>query len=359
MEPEWFRVLANCLGKNSLSYPVCHGVLVGVFFLINLLALATGSGGLFFALGVESDEYKTADSVDQLVGCRWESLGAGPSAALSVVAILVSIVPAIASVLLVKNSPEGCRSAFKVERFALYEARVPTSEENMAAVRRVSLLVKRSYVYTGLPLALLSVSSTCAVPSTIVSVIGWVGAFLLGAYWRGGFSLKLPDTTSRLNDVLAPPGGVFYYVGMMWGGVGLAIDDSDSPTAVSTIFIFLLGLLTLDLSLSGGNGRGSRVAATAGLLLSITTPTAKVQRTTSLVIQLLDAESRGVAYSILRDIKKLDLPLVSGGFCWAGDWAPLAKKMGCPGRLPLSRSRMDSAGHKVSTFHLEARRISQ
>ena len=239
----------DLLSKNRLSYPLCHGILVGSFFIVHLFSLANNTGGLFFAIGSESEEYKMADSVDKLVGCRWDSLGAGLSAALSAIAIVVSIIPAIVSTVLVNNSSEGCKSAFEVDRFGSIDAIVMTSDENMEEVRRISFLVKRSYIYTGLPLALLSITTACSLPSVIVSGLGWLGSLLWGVYVRGGFSLKLPTDGSRLNDVLAPDGGVWYYVGMLWGCVGLAVDDSDSPTAVSSIIIFILGFLLLDMSL--------------------------------------------------------------------------------------------------------------
>ena len=238
----------DLLSTNSLSYPLCHGILVGSFFVVHLFSLTNNSGGLFFAIGSQSEEYNMADSVDKLVGCRWDSLGAGLSAALSAIAIVVSIIPAIVSTILVNKSSDGCKSAFEVDRFGSIEDIVTASEEHMEEVRRISFLVKRSYIYTGLPLALLSISTACSL-SVIVSVLGWVGSFLMGGYMRGGFSLKLPTEGSRLNDVLAPDGGIWYYVGMFWGSVGLVIDDSDSPTAVSGIIIFILGSLLLDLSL--------------------------------------------------------------------------------------------------------------
>lgn len=234
----------NCLSKNKLSYPTCHGILVGTFFLVHLI-----SGGLFFSVGVDSEEYKVADSADKIVGCRWKSFGTGPSAAISVIAILVSIAPAIISTLLIKNSSDECKPAFKVNRFALLETTMPISEENIEEVCRVSSLVKKSYIYTGLILVIFSILSTCAVPSTIISIVGWVGIFLYAVYWRGGVSLKLPTTTSNLNDVLSPPGGPFFYAGLLFASVGLAVDDNSSPTGISGIFIFILGMLTIDLSM--------------------------------------------------------------------------------------------------------------
>ena len=232
-------VYLRIMSKNSVSYPLWHGILIGFLFMFNLI-----SGGLFFVVGVDSEEYKVADSVDQLLRCRWKSLGMGASAAISMIAMLISMIPAIVSFLLVKNSPEDCRSAFKVKRYEEYFDEV-VSVENIDKVRSISLSVKMSYIYTGIPLIFMTICLTCTLISTILSSVVWV-FFIYFIYSAG---LELPTNGSRLNNVLSPPGGYRCYAGLFLALIGIGVDDSNSPMIIPMFIILFITIMALDFPL--------------------------------------------------------------------------------------------------------------
>jgi len=210
------NIFFSFLSRNKLSYPLCHGILIASLFLVNLISLYFGSG-LFFMIGLDSEEYKKASFFYKILGCRWKSFGVDISTTLSVIAILVSFIPFIVSTVLVKNSSDGCKPAFNVKRYQLNL--IPIADEDMEEVRRISFIVKISYICTGIPLALLYICASCS-NSVVFSILGITGAIISGVLSRGGISLKLPDYTSRLNEVLSPPGKNWYYLGLLWGCIG-------------------------------------------------------------------------------------------------------------------------------------------
>jgi len=248
-----FETLGWFFGKNKLSFPLCHGIIVGSFFLFSLISLAAGSSdGLYYAIGIESEEFRMADSIDKIIGCRWESLGVGLSATLSVFAIFFSFIPFMVSTFLIKKSSDGCKSAFKVNRFPIEEELIPTSNENMNEVRRISFLVKMSYLYTGLPILLLILCTGCDLVGVSITISFCVFLILMGV-WNKSFKPVFLSNYSRLNNVLSPSSAIFYYSFICIACIALAANNNgNSPLAVYGIFVWFFGAFTLDANDFGG-----------------------------------------------------------------------------------------------------------
>ena len=248
-----FEALGWFFGRNKLSFPLCHGILVGSFFLFSLISLAAGSSdGLYYAIGIESEEFRMADSIDKIIGCRWESLGVGLSATLSVFAIFFSFIPFMVSTFLIKKSSDGCKSAFKVNRFPIEEELIPTSNENMNEVRRISFLVKMSYLYTGLPILLLILCTGCDLVGVSITISFCVFLILMGV-WNKSFKPVFLSNYSRLNNVLSPSSAIFYYSFICIACIALAANNNgNSPLAVYGIFVWFFGAFTLDANDFGG-----------------------------------------------------------------------------------------------------------
>lgn len=242
-----FEALGWFFGRNKLGFPLCHGILVGSFFLFSFISLETGSSdGLYYAIGIESEEFKMANSIDKIVDCRWKSLGVDLSATLSIFAIFFSFIPFMVSTFLIKKSSNGCKSAFEVNRFPIEEELLQISDENMDEVRRISFLVKMSYIYTGLPILMLILCTGCDLISVSIAVSSCVFIIVLGILNKT-FKPVFLSNSSRLNDVLSPPAAIIYYFFIIIGCLSLASHtNGNSPLAVYGIFVWIFGAFTLD-----------------------------------------------------------------------------------------------------------------